>query len=143
MDILGQLGINTTAVIQFVLFAITLIFLSKLVFGPYAHALEERQKRTKGGEDLAVEFHQKALGLQTEYEEKLRRLNGEIKNILDAARMGATKEYEAAVSGVRSEAEKLILENRKNLTQTVQVAAEELKSQTPTVAMAITNKLLK
>ncbi len=143
MDILAQLGINTTAVIQFVLFAITLIFLSKVVFGPYAQALEERQNRTKGGEDLALEFHQRAANLQAEYEEKLRRLNGEMKSVLDAAKASASKEYESTVASVRSESEGLILENRKSLTQAVQVATAELKSQTPAVAMAITNKLLK
>ena len=143
MDIFGQLGINTTAAFQFVLFAIALIFLSKVVFAPYTHALEERENRTKGGEDLAVEFSNKAAELQSQYETKLRALNSETKSIMDAARTKATQDYESTVSGVRTEAEKMVQENRKTIAQSVQAAAAELKSQSPAVAMAITQKLLK
>jgi len=143
MDIFGQLGINTTAAVQFVLFAIALIFLSKVVFGPYAHALEERQRRTKGGEDLALEYQNKSVELQTEYETKTRELNSQIKGIIDAAKSQATKDYEALVAKARSESEKLVHDNRTKIAASVQGAAAELKSQTTAVAMAITTKLLK
>jgi F-type H+-transporting ATPase subunit b len=142
MDIFGQLGINTTAGIQFVLFAIALIFLSKFVFGPYAHALEERERRTKGGEDLALEYQQKSVELHSEYETKARDVNNEIKKIVDASKAQANKEYEALVEKARGEANKLVQDNRTKVTAAVQQAASELKSQTNAVAMAITTKLL-
>ncbi|WP_415063651.1 ATP synthase F0 subunit B [Bdellovibrio sp.] len=143
MDIFGQLGINTTAAFQFVFFSIALLFLSKVVFAPYAHALEERQRRTKGGEDLALEYQNKSVELQTEYETKLRTLNGEIKTIVDSAKSQANKEYEALIANVRTDSEKLVQENRSKISAAVQTAAADLKSQTTAVAMAITTKLLK
>jgi F-type H+-transporting ATPase subunit b len=143
MDIFNQLGINTTAAFQFVLFAIALIFLSKVVFGPYAHAYEERQRRTKGGEDLALEYQGKSVELHSAYETKMRELNNEIKAIVDSAKTQANKEYETVVSGVRAESEKLVQTNRSQLVSAVQSASQELKSQTTAVALAITNKLLK
>lgn len=143
MDIFGQLGINTTAAFQFVLFAISLLFLSKYVFAPYAHALEERQRRTKGGEDLALEFQNKSVELHSEYETKARELNGEIKGIVDEAKSQANKEYEALVTKARAEAEKLVHENRTKISSAIEGAAAELKAQVPAVAMAITTKLVK
>lgn len=143
MDIFGQLGINTTAAFQFVFFSIALLFLSKVVFAPYAHALEERQRRTKGGEDLALEYQNKSVELQTEYETKLRTLNGEIKTIVDSAKSQANKEYETLIANVRTDSEKLVQENRGKISAAVQTAAADLKSQTTAVAMAITTKLLK
>ncbi|WII73029.1 ATP synthase F0 subunit B [Bdellovibrio sp. 22V] len=143
MDIFGQLGINTTAAFQFVLFAIALIFLSKVVFAPYAHALEERQRRTKGGEDLALEFQNKSVELQSEYETKTRELNSQIKGIVDAAKSQANKEYETLVAKARAESEKMVQDNRNKITTAIQSAAADLKSQTNAVAMAITTKLLK
>lgn len=143
MDIFGQLGINTTAAIQFVLFAIALIFLSKVVFTPYTHAYEERQRRTKGGEDLALEYQNKSVELHSEYETKARELNNEIKGIVDGAKSQANKDYESLVAKARSESEKLVHENRTKISTAVQGAAAELKSQTTAVAMAITTKLLK
>lgn len=143
MDIFGQLGINTTAAFQFVLFAIALTFLSKVVFAPYAHALEERQKRTKGGEDLALEYQNKSIGLQTEYESKIRDLNTQIKEAVDMAKTQANKEYENLVNNARVESEKLVQSNRSKVSSAVQQAAADLKTQTTAVAMAITTKLLK
>jgi len=142
MDIFGQLGINSTAVIQFALFAISLLFLTKFVFTPYAHALEERERKTKGGEDLALEFQAKSIELQTEYETKVRALNLEMKNIIDASKTEANKQYETIVTKTRSEADKLVADNRTKVTSAVGIAAQELKSQTQAVALAITTKLL-
>lgn len=143
MDIFGQLGINTTAAFQFVLFAIALTFLSKVVFAPYAHALEERQKRTKGSEDLALEYQTKSIEMQNEYEGKLRDLNSQIKTSVDQAKAEATKDYEALVSKARQESEELVQNNRQKVAASVQQAMADLKSQTSAVAMAITTKLLK
>ncbi|UOF00409.1 ATP synthase F0 subunit B [Bdellovibrio reynosensis] len=142
MDIFGQLGINTTAAFQFVLFAIALIFLSKVVFAPYAHALEERQNRTKGGEDLALEYQNKSIELTSKYEAGARQLNAEIKTIVDGAKSAANKDYELLVSKARAEAEKLVHDNRTQITTSVQAATAELKTQVPNVAMSITKKLL-
>lgn len=143
MDIFGQLGINTTAAFQFIIFCIALIFMSKVVFAPYAHALEERQKRTKGGEDLAFEFQNRSQQLQSDYENKMRELNGEIKAIVDAAKSQSAAEYESSISKVRDEAEKMVQENRTKILAAVQVAKQELQNQTGAVALSITNKLLK
>lgn len=143
MDIFGQLGIDTTAAFQFAFFCIALIFLTKVVFGPYTHALEERQKRTKGGEDLALEYQSKSVELHSAYEAKMRELNNEIKAIVDSAKTQANKEYETLVNNVRGESEKVVQGNRTQLVAAVQAASQELKSQTTSVALAITNKLLK
>lgn len=143
MDIFGQLGINTTALIQFAIYTFALVFLSKVVFGPYAKALDERQNRTKGGEDLALEFHGKAQELQAEYENKLRALNSEIKEIIDSAKSAATKDYTLLVENARNQSEQTIQTNRQQISESVKSAAAELKTQTTAVAMVITQKLIK
>jgi F-type H+-transporting ATPase subunit b len=143
MDIFGQLGINTTAAFQFVFFAIALTFLSRVVFGPYSTALEERQKRTKGGEDLALEYQTKAIQLQHEYESKVRDINTQIKMIIDSAKSAASKEYETLVSSARSESEKLVVDNRSKVASAIKQVSEDLKSQTTVIATVISNKLLK
>lgn len=142
MDIFGQLGINPTAGIQFVFFAIALSFLAKYVFSPYAKAHEERERKTKGGEELALEYKARAIELQSEYETKIRHLNNEMKSIIDESKANANKHYESALHQTRTDAEKLISENRNKIAKQIEAAAQELKSQTHTVAVAITTKLL-
>jgi F-type H+-transporting ATPase subunit b len=143
MNILGQLGINSTAAIQFILFAISILFLTKAIFSPYLSALEERKKRTKGGEDLALEILAQSKHLQKEYETKLRGLNDQIKSTVESAKTLADKDYREALSSAKAEAELFIANNRKELSGSIEVAASELKSQTTAVAMAITTKLIK
>ncbi len=142
MDIFNQIGINTTAIIQFVFYAIALVVLSKTVFAPYAHALEERQKRTKGGEDLALEFQKKSIELQSDYEQKARKQNEEIKAIFDATKTAANAQYEKSVTSAREDANSLVVDNRNKISTAISAATAELKGQTTAVAMAITNKLL-
>jgi F-type H+-transporting ATPase subunit b len=142
MDIFGQLGINPTTGIQFFFFAIALLFLSKVVFAPYANALEEREKKTKGGEELALEYHAKAIQLQSEYESKIRHLNNEMKNIIDLSKSDATKHYDSAIKKSRTEAEKLVNENRQKILKEIESVSTELKAQTQTIALTITSKLL-
>ncbi len=142
MEILQQIGVNKTALIQFVIFAIAILFLTKVVFSSYAQALDERENRTKGGEDLAVEFKKKALELQGEYEVKAREVANEIKGIFDAQKAEASSSYEGIVNTARQNAEGLVLENRTKITAAVSSASADLKAQTNTVALAITHKLL-
>ena len=60
MEIIQQLGINGTALIQFGIFICAFFFLNLYLFTPYYKALEERENRTLGGEDLALEFQKKS-----------------------------------------------------------------------------------
>lgn len=142
MDILQSIGINSTAGIQFVIFVIAIFFLNKFVFTSYAHAAEERLKRTKGGEDLALEFQKKAIELQSVYELKAREINDQIKSIVDEAKGAANKQYESTVSAARDQATTLTNENRSKVLAAFNQASVQLKEQTSTMAMAITNKLL-
>ncbi len=142
MDIFGQLGINPTTGIQFVFFAIALLFLSKVVFAPYANALEEREKKTKGGEELALEYQAKAIQLQSEYESKIRHLNNDMKNIVDLSKSDASRHYDSAIEKSRLEAEKLVNENRQKILKEIESVSMELRAQTQTIALSITSKLL-
>jgi F-type H+-transporting ATPase subunit b len=142
MAILEQLGINQTAYVQFFIFLIAYITLSQVVFKPYMSAYEERERRTKGGEDLAQELIQQSVELKHQYEQKARQVNGEIKTIYDSFREQAAKEYNEILARARAESQKLIEEARLKVGGEVLEAAKKLKEETPIVASAITHKLL-
>lgn len=142
LQICKQIGINQTAFIQFAIFILTISFLRYVVFGPYTKAMSERKHRTKGGEDLAVEIHKKAGELHAEYELKAKEINSQIKEIYDHSRTVAMKDYDLIVEKARNEANALIEKNRTELENKIRSTAEQLKTQTSTVALVITNKLL-
>jgi F-type H+-transporting ATPase subunit b len=142
MEIIHQLGINQTAFVQFAIFICIFFFLNLYVFTPYYAALAEREKRTLGGEDLALEFHKKTTELHSEYQLKTKEVTSKIKSIYEAQRNDAMKDYDIIVSKAREEAGVVLDTNNKKIAQAVQSAASALKLETTNVAVAITQKLL-
>lgn len=142
MSLIHALGINEFAAVQFVIFILIFMFLTNYVFKPYVAAFEQRQNRTKGGEVLAEEFQQKTTELHSDYETRARLLNSHIHEIFAKHRAEALAEYDRIVGKARQEATALIEKNRTTISSAVTSASGELKSQTPQVALAITNKLL-
>jgi F-type H+-transporting ATPase subunit b len=142
MEMIHQLGINSTALIQFCIFVCIFFFLNLYLFKPYYKALEERENRTEGGEDLALELQQKALELQSQYQVKAKTVSQKIKTIYDAQRSDALKEYDAIVSQARQQSTALLETNNQQIAQQIQATTQQLASEVHQVAQAITRKLI-
>jgi F-type H+-transporting ATPase subunit b len=142
MAILDQLGLNQSFFIQFVVFTVAYLALSRLVFAPYSAALAQRELRTKGGEDLAVEIQKKSDELRLQYETKARQVSGSVKDIFDKYRDEANKEYERIVSASRIESQKLIDAARQKVGVEIGDAKAKLKADVPVVAQEMTRRLL-
>lgn len=142
MAILHQLELNQSFFIQLIVFTIAYLALSRFIFTPYAKALEQREQRTKGGEDLAVELHKKADELRAQYESKARQVNGNVKTIFDEYRLEATKECEQIVSRARAESQKLIEAARQRVSLEIGEAQAKIKAEAPVIAQEMTRRLL-
>lgn len=142
MAVLQQLGLNSSVIIQFAIFVLTLFVLSQVAFGPYLKAQQERELRTKGGEDLASELLKKSDELKATYENKARQVNGEIKTIFDEYRDQANKESGDLVAKARIESQKLVEEARRQVALEISEATAKLKNEVSSVSNAITKKLV-
>ena len=142
MSIIQQLGINESALYQFLIFGFAFISLWAFAFGPYTKALQAREARTQGGEDVAAELHRQASELRKQYESKAKQVGGEVKTIFDSYRDEANKEYSEIVAKARLESQKLIEETRAKVSLEVVEAETRLKDQVPEVVAAINSKLL-
>jgi F0F1-type ATP synthase membrane subunit b/b' len=142
MAILHQLGINYTTFYCLVIFLITFFVLKSLVFEPYYSALAEREARTKGGEISAKEIQQKTLEIKALYESEARDLNSEVKSIFDESRLLATKEYSRVVGEARLNAEHYIEKAKAKVKEEINKASDQMKLEIPSVAQAITKKML-
>lgn len=106
MEILLQLGANSTAFIQFVLFAISISFLTVVVFNPYFKANDERQKRTKGADAVAKEAGEEAKNTALIFQAKAREINEAIKKIFDTKRAEAGTQSAEILNLAKTAAEK-------------------------------------
>lgn len=142
MAILSQLGINYTTFYCFLIFVVTFFFLKEMVCRPYYLAFEERERRTKGGEEGAKELQKQTLELQQNFEVEVRQLNSRIKEIFDDSRATASKEVEVILNAGRNGAEQIIQETRSAVSSEIKKAREQMKLEAPGIALAITKKML-
>ncbi len=130
MEILLQLGANETAFIQFVLFVVSIGFLTIYVYGPYFKAYDERLKRTKGADTVAKEAADEAKSLALIFQTKARETNDKIKNIFDQKRSEAGKLCADIMSDAKATAEKNTAAAR------VDIDAQKQKAQADVQALA-------
>jgi F-type H+-transporting ATPase subunit b len=126
MEILLQLGANETAYIQFVLFLVSIGFLTIYVYAPYFKAYDERLNRTKGADTVAKEAADEAKSLALIFQTKARETNDKIKNIFDLKRVEAGRLSAEILSEAKSTAEKNTLAARADIENQKQKAQSEV-----------------
>ncbi len=141
-EILEQLQINVTFLIQFALFAITFIMLTQVYIRPFQRLIEKRNHKLKSEASGALELLKAVEAKVADYEKTLQSLKVEAKN-----------NYEKAVGEIRQKEDAALAQFRDNLKKEYQNASqqlnnektkieEELKTQAATLADGIVDKLL-
>jgi F-type H+-transporting ATPase subunit b len=141
MEILRMLGVDGTLWIHLACFLVSYVTFSKLILKPYMAALNEREKRTVGNEEHALRLVEEANQLGSEYEQKARAINSQIKGAYDESRTAAMREYDRLVQSAREESQKLLESARADIGREVQSARKTLSGEVPAVAAAMASKL--
>lgn len=141
MAILLQLGANQTAFIQFVIFIISISFLTVYVYGPYFQALDKRQLQTKGAEQVATETEEEARKLESIFKAKAREINEKIKNIFEASRTQASGAAGAVVDDAKGAAAELTEKARKEISLQKAAAEKDIQAISQTIAAEISKKI--
>ena len=93
MDLLIQLGVNSSITIQLGMFLVVFVVLKYVLFQPYYAAFKERKERTIGKTELAERFVAEARELEEQYTLRAQQANDQFREIYDKNRLAATKEY--------------------------------------------------
>ncbi len=141
MAILLQLGANQTAFIQFIVFIVSISFLTIFVYGPYFKALDQRQQQTKGAEQVATETQEEAKKLESIFKAKAREINDRIKNIFDASRTQASGAASTVVGDAKNAAADLTEKARKEINTQKAVAEKDIQAISQTIATEISKKI--
>lgn len=141
MAILLQLGANQTAFIQFVIFIISISFLTIFVYGPYFKALDQRQQQTKGAEQVATETQDEAKKLESIFKSKAREINEKIKNIFDASKTQASGVASTVLNDAKSAASELTEKARKDINAQKATAQKDIQTISQTIASEISKKI--
>jgi F-type H+-transporting ATPase subunit b len=66
-----MISLDISILYQVILFVILWLILNKVLFQPYIHLLEERERRTSGAEHDSADLEQEGARLRAQYEEKI------------------------------------------------------------------------
>jgi F-type H+-transporting ATPase subunit b len=141
MAVLKALGIDNTLWIHLACFLVSYAAITMLIIKPYLAALHEREKRTVGGEETATRLIEEATAIHTQYEQKARHINDEIKSVYDQSRMLANKESDRLLTEARENSDAILEQARAEIGREVQGARKILSSEIPAVSSAIASKL--
>lgn len=141
MGILLQLGANETAFVQFAIFIFSVSILTIFVYGPFFKAFDERQKQTKGADQVATETQDEAKKIQQIFQAKAREINEKIKFVFDKSRDGATETTQKILNDAKQTSAALVEKARKDIQSEKNSAAQGLQLIVDDVSNEISKKL--
>ncbi|MCC6276688.1 MAG: ATP synthase F0 subunit B [Oligoflexia bacterium] len=142
MDIIKQLGINSTVWIQLGLFLVSYLFLSTFLFRPYLKILELRKKRTTGSVEEASKLAAATDTLVMDYQGKVQSHNHVAAQIYEKLKSEGAREEEKLLNDARTKANSLVQETREKVVRDIKAAKESLKTQAPTLSRSIASRVL-
>jgi F-type H+-transporting ATPase subunit b len=142
MNLLIQLGVNQTLVIQLIVFLIVFVALKQLLFVPYFAAYKERQVRTVGQTELAERFVAEARELEEHYANRAQEANDKFREVYDKARGEAVKEYDKQVASARAKTKAIIDETAQKIQHEMAAVRTQLSHETGGVSRLMVQKLV-
>lgn len=116
--------------------------LSYLLFNPVRDVLEKRRQKIAGELAQAAEDKQSAAALKTEYEAKLRDVNREAEDILEAARKKGKKREAEIVDEAKAEAARIIERANREIELERKKAVDDMKQEVIDIAALMAQKVV-
>ncbi len=116
--------------------------LSYLLFNPVRDVLEKRRQKIAGELAEAAEDKQTAAALKSEYEAKLRDVNREAEDILEAARKKGKKREAEIVDEAKAEAARIIERANREIELEKKKAVDDMKQEVIDIAALMAQKVV-
>jgi F-type H+-transporting ATPase subunit b len=110
-----MISLDISILYQIVLFVVLWLILNKVLFQPYLHLLDERERRTTGAQHDSSDLEHEGARLRAQYEEKI-----------TAAQTAAYADKERVLQSARGEREKILGAARQEAAQTLDRARQEI-----------------
>ena len=143
MDILNQVGgLMLGSVPTVILFILLVIAYNLLVQRPLNRVLGDRRTRTTGAVEQARGAIAAAEAETAVFEDKLRAARAEISHAREQKAQQWQKERDAALAGVRSEAQQRVVGAKQEINQSAVVARQQIESATAQLSESILRAVL-
>lgn len=137
-----MISLDYSVVYQIVLFLVLWIILRKILFQPYLHLLEERERKTTGAQHDSLELEQEGARLRVEYEEKIAQAKAAGYTSKEAILQQARRERESILTEAREQAMKLLEGTRRELESQMRKERQIAVVEARMIAQEMASKIL-
>src|SRR5918999_2580057 len=137
-----MISLDYSVVYQIILFLVLWIILRKILFQPYLHLLEERERKTTGAQHDSLELEHEGARLRAQYEQKIAQAQAAGYATKETILQEARRERERIVTEARDEAMKLLQGVRLEVESQMQKERQLAATEAGIVAQEMVNKIL-
>lgn len=138
----AAIDVDGTVLIQFVIFALVLVFLNVVLFQPYLKARDARSEGVGGAKEDAVEMETRAAQLVEEFDQRMRQIRRNAQDVRESMRNQGLQEQADLVEEVRDELGAQLEEEREKIRGQVGDAKAEIRARSEALASAMVDKVL-
>jgi len=130
------------AVWTFVVFVILLIVLRKFAWGPISAGLDKREQNIADHIAAAAQNHEEAKALLVQYDERLAKAAGEVREIIEEARRDAERTQKEILAKAADDALALQDRARREIETATAAALQELSQRSASLAVELAGKIV-
>ncbi len=140
-DILSQLGVDQTFLVQFAVIGLLVLVLSNLYFKAFYRLFELRHKRTVEDQKAATEILEQANQKLAEYKKKINEERVRVRAEIDAAVTEAKKAEAEILGNARAQAKQIMTETQAQLEVHGQQIRQQLSAQVPALVAEVIDQM--
>jgi F-type H+-transporting ATPase subunit b len=110
-----MISLDISVVYQIILFVVLFLILNKILFQPYLHLLEERERKTTGAQHDSADLEHEGARLRAQYEEKIAQAEAAGYAAKEAILQEGRQQRERILSQAREEAAHILEGVRREL----------------------------
>lgn len=137
-----MIELNWTFFVQIFNFLLLMFILNKILYKPILKVLDEREARIAGGQEKAKELLDESQSILKSYNEKLYGAKIDAMTVKNSSRKQAVDEANEIIEDARRNAETIVLDVQKEMTEEIARVKSELEPEIGVMAGTIAQQIL-
>jgi F-type H+-transporting ATPase subunit b len=137
-----MISLDISILYQIILYLVLLLILNKILFQPYLHLLEGRERSTIGAQHDSAALEHEGARLRAEYEEKIAQAQAAGYAAREAILQDGRQQREKILSQARAEAARTLEEVRREVTTALERERRLAAAEAVAVAADMVSKVL-
>ncbi|MDX9762178.1 MAG: F0F1 ATP synthase subunit B [Desulfomonilia bacterium] len=137
-----MIELNWTFFVQIFNFLLLMFILNKILYKPILKVLDEREARIAGGQEKAKELLDESQSILKSYNEKLYGAKIDAMTVKNSSRKQAVDEANEIIENARRNAETIVLDVQKEMTEEIARVKSELEPEIGVMAGTIAQQIL-